>query len=245
MMDKAMYIGMGGQTNALKELEILTNNLANVNTPGFRGDYEVMKQNHISSGNMESRVYSSLGNSYSDFKQGPILRTGRDLDIAVSGSGMIAVQSKTGQEGYTRAGNLDVSGDGFLTTGTGEMVLGTKGAIQIADAEKMNIGEDGTVSVKLKGTEEIAIVGKIKLVQIEGSKVEKGKDGLFYGKDGQTFADDPAIKVSSGALEGSNVNPVETLIKLIDISRNYEIHSNFIKNLSEQAVSSNKLLDVK
>jgi flagellar basal-body rod protein FlgF len=245
MMDKAMYIGMGGQTNALKELEILTNNLANVNTPGFRGDYEVMKQNHIQKGGMESRVYSSLGNSYTDFKQGPILRTGRDLDIAVSGKGMIAIQSNTGKECYTRAGNLDISADGILTTSTGEMVLGRSGVIRVANAEKVNIADDGTVSIKIRGTNEITTVGKIKLALIEGSKVEKGKDGNFYGKNGQTFPDDANLKVTTGTLEGSNVNPVETLIKLIDISRNYEIHSNFIKNLSEQAISSNKLLDVK
>ncbi len=244
-MDKALFIGMGGQTTALRELEILTNNLANVNTPGFRADYEVMKQNHIQKEKMETRVYSSVGGSYTDYKTGPILRTGRDLDVAVSGNGMFAVQSKNGKEGYTRAGNFEVSSEGFLTTASGDMVLGKAGAIQIPQSEMIHIGDDGTVSAKPLGTNDMITIGKLKLVNIIPSKIEKGRDGLFYGKNDMTFPDDPTLKVASGSLEGSNVNPVETLIKLIDISRHYEIHSNFIKNLSEEATAANKLLDVR
>jgi flagellar basal-body rod protein FlgF len=245
MMDKALFIGMGGQTNSLKELELLTNNLANVNTPGFRADYETMKQTHLKKSGMETRVYASLGHSYTDFKQGSVLRTGRDLDVAVSGKGFFTVQSQSGREGYTRAGNFEVSSDGFLTTVTGEMLLGNSGAIQVNNAEKIRIGDDGTVAIKPIGGDDVAIVGKLKMVNPDIRQLEKGKDGFFYAKNSVKYDDDPTVKVTSGALEGSNVNPVETLIKLIDISRNYEIHANFIKNLSEQAVAANKLLDVK
>ena len=244
-MDKAIFIGMGGQTSALRALEILSNNLANVNTPGFRADYETMKQHHVQDGGMETRVYSYVGSSYTDFKQGPTLQTGRDLDAALSGNGMFTVQSKSGKEGYTRAGNFAVTVDGFLSTATGELVLGKKGAIQIPEAEKVHIGDDGTISVRPTGSEEMVAVGKLKLVNIKPGDVEKNTDGLFYSKNGRKVEEDDTVKVTSGALEGSNVNPVETLIKLIDISRHYEIHSNLIKNLSEQAATANKLLDVK
>lgn len=244
-MDKALFVGMGGQNNALRELEMLSNNLANVNTPGFRGDYEVVKQHHIKNEGMESRVYASVGESYTDFKQGPVLKTGRELDLAVSGHGMFAVQSKSGREGYTRAGNFEISGDGFLVNAQGNLVMGDSGMIRIPPAEKVQIGEDGTVSVKPIGEQEMVTIGKIKLIMPDIKNIEKGDDGLFFAKNGATYPDDKNIKIQTGALEGSNVDPVETLIKLIDISRSYDIHSNFIKGLSEQATEANKLLDTK
>ncbi len=244
-MDKALFIGMGGQTNALRELEILSNNLANVNTPGFRADYEVMKQHHVKNGNLETRVYSALGRTYTDMRQGPILRTGRDLDVAIAGSGMFAVQSKTGNEGYTRAGNFQISNDGFLTTANGEMVLGKSGVIQIKNADKVKIGIDGTVSIRPTGATDDVMIDKLKVVNIATNPVHKGHDGLFYPDRGDKIVDDPGLKLASGSLEGSNVNPVETLIKLIDLSRHYEIHSNLIKNMSEGAAASNTLLDIK
>jgi len=244
-MDKALFVGMGGQNNAIRELEMLSNNLANVNTPGFRADFETVKQHHIQESGMESRVYSSLGGTYTDFKQGPILQTGRDLDTAVSGRGMFTVQSKTGKEGYTRAGNFEISSDGFLTTASGDMVLGTSGAIQIPNAERLEIGADGTISIKPVGETDLVTIGRLKLVNPDYNNLEKGVDGLFYDRNGGVLEPDNNLKVVTGSLEGSNVNPVDTLIKLIDLSRNYEIHSNFIKNLSEQSAESNKLLDMK
>lgn len=244
-MDKALFIGMGGQSNALRELEILSNNLANVNTPGFKADYEVMKQHHLNNIGLETRVYSKLGKTYTDFRQGPILRTGRDLDVAVSGHGMFAIQSKSGREGYTRAGDFDISNDGFLTTSRGQMVLGKTGAIQIKNAERVIIGKDGTVSIKPLDSDQNVIIGKLKLVNGENARVEKGEDGLFYPVGGKGLVDDPNLMVESGSLEGSNVSPVATMIKLIDLSRNYEIHSNLIKNMADSAVQANSLLDTK
>lgn len=243
-MDKALFIGMGSQKNSMQELEILSNNLANVNTPGFRADYEVTKQHHITN-NMESRIYSSTSDSYSDFQRGPTLRTGRELDLAIAGAGMFAVQSRNGSEGYTRAGNFGISPDGFLTTANGQMVMGVSGPINIPPAEKMQFSEDGTVSILPRGDIDMVIVGQLKMVDPRVSDLKKGLDGLFYNVTGAAITRNENVKIEAGALEGSNVNPVETLVKLIDLSRNYEIHSNFIKNLGEQATNSNKLLDVK
>ena len=102
-MDKSIYIGMSGQKNSLHELEMLSNNLANVNTPGFRADYNTIQQAAITDSSLQSRVYAKLGNTYTDFKPGSVLHTGRDLDTAIAGKGFFSVQSKSGKEGYTRA----------------------------------------------------------------------------------------------------------------------------------------------
>lgn len=244
-MDKALFVGMGSQKNSLRQLEMLSNNLANVNTPGFRADYENVSEHHMETGGLETRVYSKLGQTYTDFTQGPVLRTGRDLDLAISGKGMFAVQSKTGKEAYTRAGNFDISADGFLTTASGDMVMGIGGPINIPKAERVEIGDDGTVSIRPLGEQTTVNIGRIKLVNPNVSNLAKGQDGYFYTKDNGRLEPDLNVKMASGALEGSNVSPVETLIKLIDLSRHYEIHSNMIKNLAEEASLSNKLLDIK
>lgn len=245
-MDKSLFVAMGSQRNSLKALEILSNNLANANTPGFRADYEVVKQNHLSEQDkMETRVYPSIGSSYTDFKPGPMLQTGRDLDVAIHGSGMIAVQSRSGKEGYTRAGNLEVSPDGVLMTAKGEYVLGANGIITLPKNERVKIGQDGIVSIKPLGEIDMVPLTKMKLVNPSINQLQKGEDGLFYLKAEGSVEADPDVKLTAGSLEGSNVNTVETLIKLIDISREYEIHSNFIKNLSDQSIAANKLLDAK
>lgn len=242
-MDKALFLGMNAQSSSMHQLEILTNNLANINTPGFRADYEVVKQNPISNNSNETRVYSSIGQSYTDFKQGPILRTGKELDLAISGDGFFAVQSKDGREGYTRSGNFMLSTDGYLVTQTGQLVLGRAGAIRLKNAEKIEISNDGTVSARFEGSNEMVRIGNLKLVTPPQNQLMKGKDGLFYVNGGAPAKPSKDVKLITGAIEGSNVNPIDTLTKLIDVSRSYEIHSNFIRNLSDIAAASNKLLD--
>ncbi|MDR3476558.1 MAG: flagellar basal body rod protein FlgF [Gammaproteobacteria bacterium] len=241
MTDKAVYIGMTGAKASMHQLEILTNNLANINTTGFRGDYETFKQSPATTNAKESRVFSSIGGTFTDFEHGPVLNTGRDLDVAVSGDGFIAVQSKTGKEGYTRAGSLQLN-NGDLLNGAGDFVMGNGGIIHIPPAEKLDIAADGTVSARLKGTTEMVVIDRIKLVTPATSNLEKGVDGLFYTKDGNRVPTDEKIRLIHGALEGSNVNAVDTLTKLIDLSRNFEVHTNVMKTMQEDSDRANQIL---
>ncbi len=150
-----------------------------MNTPGFRADYETMKQTHVKKGGMETRVYASLGNSFTDFKQGSILRTGRDLDVAIQGHGFFSVQSKTGQK-VTRVPVISkFLVMVFLTTATGEMVLGRNWGYPGCKCEKIRVGDDGTISIKPIGGDEIITVGKMKLVNPDIKHLQKAKIGLF------------------------------------------------------------------
>jgi flagellar basal-body rod protein FlgF len=245
MVDKAVFIGMGGAKNAMTELEILTNNLANINTTGFRGDFEVLKQSDIGRSNIKSRTLASVGGTSTDFTKGPKLTTGRDLDIAINNNGFIAVQSKTGREAYTRAGDLQLSMEGYLTTRNGELVLGSKGAINIPPVEVFSIGPDGTISGRLPGTKDMVNFNKIKFTNPEIKDLYKGKDGLFYMVgDNATAPEDLSVTITNGVLEGSNVNAVDTLTKLIDLSRHYEMQSNMMKTLDDNASKANQILSL-
>lgn len=245
-MDTALFVGMSGAKDSMHSLQIITNNLANANTIGFRADYETLKANPINQNKMQTRVYSTPDKSYSDFKPGPIIDTGGDLDIAINGPGFIAVQTKEGQEAYTRAGNLQLTKDGLVVTSKGDLVLGSKGVITVPPAIKMGIGERGMVFARLRGQseEQLTELGNIKLVDIPTNLLHKGEDGLFYLAEGETATASDSVKVISGALEGSNVDPVRALTELIDTSRQFEMHTKLMHSIQENSTKSNQLLNV-
>lgn len=242
-MDKALFIGTHGANNSMHQLEVLTNNLANINTTGFRSDSVMMKQYNVNHNGQQIRSYAVIDKTYSDFKSGPILHTDRDLDIAVSGRGFIAVQSKSGKEAYTRAGDLQIK-DGFLMTQDGHLVMGTSGLINVGSAERVSLGADGTVSVKLKGVHNMVATNRIKLVSPPITSLQKGTDGLFYVSGNQPVKQNESIKLTTGALEGSNVNPVETLTNLIELSRQFDMDTNLMKTMSDDGSKANQILSI-
>jgi flagellar basal-body rod protein FlgF len=244
MVDKAIFIGTSAAKQSMHQLEIVTNNLANVTKTGFRADFESQVPINVKGSEKDSRTYSTSGRSYSDFTPGPIIKTDRDLDIAISGKGFIAIQNKQGQEGYTRDGNLQIK-DGLLKTQTGGIVLGSGGVINIpANAERLMIAADGTVSVKAKGEANPVTISKIKLSDPEITQLSKGHDGSFYLPEGKSAEANDKVQITPGALEGSNVNPVEALTSLIELSRLFDLDSNLMKSIQENGTKANELLQL-
>ena len=246
MVDTALFVGMSGAKETMRSLQIISNNLANANTIGFQADYETMKSYSDNQQRMQTRAYSTGGSSHSDFKQGPIIETGDDLDIAIVGPGFIAVQTKDGKEAYTRAGNLKITPDGLLLTNKGDMVLSDKGILTVPLATKISINDFGELSAHLPGESEteMAKLGNIKLVDLPVNALQKGEDGLFYLTDDSSKPNtDHAVKIRSGALEGSNVDSVMALTQLIEISRQFEMHTKLMKTIEDNSAKSNQLLD--
>lgn len=244
IIDKAAFIGMNGARESLRQMQIITNNLANLNTPAFRADDILVKPYQQKSDGTQTRIYSSFDKTYTNFKQGLIYNTGRDLDVAIAKDGFFAVQNKSGQIGYTRAGNLQLTSDGVLTTESGNLVMGNSGPIRIPTAQKVHIGDDGTISAMMLGSPEMVPIDRIKIVNPQLNQLNKGVDGLFYDTSGSKIVVDRNAKVISGSLEGSNVNMIETLSELIDQSRDYQIHTNLIKTLSEDSSIANQILQI-
>lgn len=243
-MDKAIYIDSSAAKNALSELEMISNNLANVATIGFRADDQVFKSVPVTENKDETRVYSTISKAYTNFDPGPITTTGRDLDVAISGAGFITLQNKSGDEAYTRAGDLQVK-NGFLSSRSGDLVKGLKGVIKIPEqAMRVVIGADGSVSTSAPGQVGLVTIDYLKLTNPPIDQIHKGKDGLFYLGEGQTAKHDPNVRLLSGSIEGSNVSPVKSLIQLIELSRHFEFHSNLIKSFSDGAAKANQLLNV-
>lgn len=243
-MDRLAYLAMTGATQALKAQQNTSNNLANANTPGFRADLESLTSQPVYGPGYASRVYSTDAGEGADFKQGAVMDTGRSLDVAVKGSGWIAVQAPDGTEAYTRRGDLQISNGGILQNGAGEPVMGNSGPIAIPPAQKLEIGSDGTISIVPAGqaANTLAVVDRIKLVNPPSQNLVKGRDGLFRLRDGTQAAPDASVQVASGALEGSNVNTVDALVQLIDHARNFEANIKLLRTAKEDDQASQRLM---
>jgi flagellar basal-body rod protein FlgF len=193
-----------------------------------------------------SRVYAMTERPGSDMSPGGIHTTGRELDIAINGEGWMAVVGKDGQEAYTRAGDLRITPEGFLQTGSGLQVLGEGGPISIPPAEKVEIGQDGTISILPLGDKPttLAVLDRIKLVKPELKTLQKQSDGLMYSKEPGNIPADADVRVISGALEGSNVNTIEAMVEMIELARNFELQTKVMKSANENSGISAKLMQM-
>lgn len=246
-MDHLVYTAMNGAKQTMLRQATNNHNLANLSTTGFRADYDAAVAKPVYGPGEASRVYTLDERAGVNFNQGPTTQTGRDMDVAVSGKGFIAVQGRDGTEAYTRAGDLRVSASGFLETGAGHPVMGNGGPITLPPYEKLDIAKDGTISIIPLGQAEtdVAVIDRIKLVKPENEELEKSEDGLLRLKNGDIAEADAEVKLATGALEGSNVNAVSSLVTMIELSRQFEMHIKVMKAAEEADQSSSKLLSLR
>jgi len=238
-MDRMIYLSMSGAKATMQRQDTLANNLANVSTPGFRAELQAFRAVPVQGSGASTRVYALETTTGYDGSAGAITATGRNLDVAVTGSSWLSVQALDGTEAYTRGGSFDVSSDGTLVTRSGLPVLGDGGPIQIPPNAVVSIGGDGTVSAK--GTDgKTTAVGRLKVVTPE-APLTRGVDGLFRAPDGDLPADTNA-RVQDGALEGSNVSPVETMVAMISAARQFEAQMKMLSTAEGNEKAAAQLL---
>jgi flagellar basal-body rod protein FlgF len=232
-----LYVAMSGAKETLVAQANASNNLANASTTGFLSDLNQFRSMPVFGNGFPTRVYAMNERATTDFDHGGIQHSGRDLDVAVKGGGWMAVQAPDGGEAYSRRGDLRVDENGLLMTGNNLPVMGNGGPIAIPPFEKIDIGVDGTVSVRPLGStaEQLAVVDRIKLVAPQFGQMKKGDDGLFRLKGGAEAEADPAQRLVSGALESSNVNVVNEMVDMIELSRRFELQVKMMKTAEESA----------
>jgi flagellar basal-body rod protein FlgF len=245
-MDKFIYVAMSGARESLRAQAINSHNLANASTTGFRAELAVYETRAADDdeGSIGARAYGTLARSGWSQVSGPLQATGRDLDVAVEGGGWIAVQAPDGTEAYTRAGDLRLDATGALRNGAGHAVLGDGGPLSVPPHASLTLGADGSISIVPlgQGAETTATVGRIKLVKPDPAQLERGADGLFRLRDGANAPADASVRIASGALEGSNVGVADTMIKMIELSRQFEMHMKTLRTAEDNARSSASLM---
>jgi flagellar basal-body rod protein FlgF len=243
-MDRGMYVAMTGAKQIMQAQAVNNNNIANVNTIGFRADTVMFTSNPIYGPGYATRVNAVASDAGTDFSSGVFQSSGRSLDVAVNGSGYITVQGANGKEAYTRAGDLEVTADGALVTNTGRAVMSESGPIVIPPATSVTIGGDGTVSVVPLGLSAAAQsqIDRIKLVNPSSKNLQKGSDGLLYLKTGTKSPTDETVSVASGELESSNVNAAMSLVNMIDLQRQYEFQIKSINSADTNEQAAERLM---
>ena len=242
-MDRLIYTAMSGATAASQRQAVLSNNLANVSTNGFRAEMSTFRADPLQGDGASTRVFAVEATSGYLDKPGSVQRTNRPMDSMARDNAWFAVQALDGTEAYTRNGAMDVATDGTIVNSNGLPVLSDGGAPLVAPAgSELSMGNDGVVSAKQPGQPPTTI-GKIKLVKpTPEDPLKRGADGLFRARSGEPLNADPTSRVEVGVLEGSNVNPVETMVGMIQVARQFEAQMRLIQSVEANDKSASQLL---
>ena len=215
----AACAGLRAQTQAL---ELIANNVANLNTTGYRAQQPLFRAVLASSlGEMQNPLnqvinnFSVLSGSRSDLSAGNLQRTGNPLDLAIEGKGFFAIQTQAGTL-YTRNGSFQVSADGRLTTAAGDLVLGEQGAVTIPSGE-ISISSDGTLSSNG------AVAGKLRIVEFLSGSDPQAVGNSYYSVPEKAVGAATGSYVRQGMLESANLNPIAAVVDLVAVERRAEM----------------------
>lgn len=243
-MDKALYTAMTGASALMRAQSAVAHNLANVSSTAFKAQLVHTESFKIPGDGLPTRIAVRDAKIGFDATPGALQNTGNELDVALNEGVWLAVLDNAGQEAYTRAGQLQIGGNGQLTTASGYPVLGPNGPVTVPPREKLLIGADGGISIVPEGQtpQTLAEVGRLKLVVPEQRLLERSPDGLFRQTGGEPPAPAVGAALTSGALEGSNVHAAGELVKMIELQRQFEAQVKIMKTSEENARLSATLM---
>jgi flagellar basal-body rod protein FlgF len=245
-VDKLLFTSMTGATRAMQSQAIDANNLANIDTIGFKGDLQRATAFAVQGDVFPSRVMTQIEPVGSDFSKGSLMTTDRDLDVAIQGEGWFVVMDAEGKEAFTRSGELLIDANGMMLTRDNFPVIGNAGPVSLPPYEQLEIGIDGVVSVRAlgQGPESLSEVNRLKLVNPDIKQLVKGSDGLFRRRDGLVEPADASVHVIKGALENSNVNAVASMMQILSSARQFELNVQLMSKAEEMDRASAQLLQL-
>lgn len=241
-MQNALLVGLSRQVALSREMDVIANNLANMNTSGFKADGAVFEEyvsptaranNFPAADSRISFVHDRA--TWMDLSQGPLEHTGNPLDVAVNGKGYLAVQTPRGER-YTRNGALQINNSGELVTAEGFQVMGESGPITFQPKDRnIAISQDGTISVREGGnTQTESQRGQLRVVSFDQpGRLQKDGTGVFLAPAGVTPQADKLSRVMQGSVEKSNVRSVIEMTRMIEVTRSYTHIANILSQQSD------------
>ncbi|PWW44434.1 flagellar basal body rod protein FlgF [Melaminivora alkalimesophila] len=243
-MDRLIYTSMTGASAAAHRQAVLSNNLANASTTGFRAELSNFRSVPLQGSGSTTRVFALEATSGHVETAGPAQTTGRALDAMAEGNAWFAVQGLDGTETYTRAGRFEVSVTGQLVTPNGQAVLSDGGApIDVPQGAEVVLGADGTVTARIAGQPPQPLA-RLKLATPTDDPLRRGDDGAFRTASGEPLPADPNARLRPGVLEGSNVNPVECMVGMIAAARQFEQQMRLLSTAESDDKSAGQLLSL-
>ncbi|AHF01603.1 flagellar hook-basal body protein [Thiomicrospira aerophila AL3] len=247
-MDRMLFIAMSGAKEVAFSQANNANNLANANTDGFMQDFNQFRAQLLQGPGWESRTYSMDERPATDFTPGAIKVTGRPLDVTTNGDGFFAVLNRNQDEAYVRSASLQVTEAGLLVDVKGQPVLNAAGGqIALPPYDDVAIGSDGTISLipAGAGANEWVVIDQLRLVSPPLNQLMKDLDGSVRLVAGAELPEQANVPMVSGALQTSNVNTVQALTTMIELSRKYEMQVKMMKTASDLASSTNQILSIR
>lgn len=244
-MDRLIYTAMTGANASAHRQAVLSNNLANASTNGFRAELSAYRAVPLRGDGATTRVFALEATSGHLDIPGAAQRTGRSLDVMATRNAWFAVQGLDGTEAYTRNGSMEVAVDGTLMTSNGLALLSDGGGpVTVPANSELSIGQDGTLSARVPG-QKPSVIGRMKMVTptVE-DPLKRGDDGLFRAASGEPLPNDAQAKLMVGVLEGSNVNPIETMVGMIQTARQFEQQMRLIQTAESNDRQAGQLLSL-
>ncbi|NYT65054.1 flagellar basal-body rod protein FlgF [Alcaligenaceae bacterium] len=244
-MDHMIYTAAAGAARTLEQQAIISNNMANVSTTGFREQLAIYRSVPVV-GVTESptRVSNVAVTPGSNFQQGVMTETGQALDLAITGDGWFSVQTPQG-EAYTRNGELAINLDNMLVNHAGFPILSDDGGpVEVPERGSVTFSGDGTITALGAGDNpsDIQVMGQLKLVNPPVGDLVRGDDGLYRLAQGQAAQADPAVRMVAGFIEKSNVSAAEAMVGMISNARRFELQMKVIQDASTNAERANSIL---
>ncbi|MEM0955697.1 MAG: flagellar basal body rod protein FlgF [Pseudomonadota bacterium] len=243
-MDRFVYIAAAGARQTQLAQAVNAHNLANASTTGFKQDLISAETLYVNGSGQSTRAYNMVTGSAADLGQGTLQQTGRDLDIAINGPGWFVFQGEGGVEGLTRRGDLRIDEFGQLVNGAGQIMMGEAGPVALPPFSNITIGSDGTVSIVPLGEapNAVAVLDRLKLVNPPESIIRKDSAGELQTIDGEPLFSDATLRLVTGTLEASNVNSISAMVRMIELSREFEQHMKMVQVGEELDTSSASLM---
>jgi len=240
-MENTLLVALSRQMSLERQIDVIANNVANVNTNGFKADKSVFEE-YLNTGAREDnftpsdrRVSFVLDRAtYHDFGQGSVEKTGSPLDVSIDGKGFIAVQTPQGER-YTRDGSFQINGQGQLVTSGGNIVLGTNGPIVFQPTDRdIKISAEGTITVG-EGivTQFDSIRGRLKLVKFDNPQRLTKEGANLYAAGGAAAQADTTSRINQGFVEKSNVNAVTEMTRMMEVMRTYQSVASLMQQQSD------------